>query len=195
MKKMLLGLTLAAAVGPVALLPSAALGQQRYPRNVQVGGMSCMEQLGHSGKVETWCRTPDGNLTRLNDGAAASRQPSNADFRLQQPSFGSGAVSPFTKARMDADRYANGGGYFVGGMAWGFFLGPLGWLIGGLTASNSEVPLLGMDSRWSGTDQAQYMMSYTSEVRSRRTTNTVVGGIVGSLTAGLLIYAIASSGD
>jgi len=213
---------LAAALVGVLLAPSIAwAAEEGYPRALSIEGLDCIQKLGANGDVETWCQTGEQMRLMSVDPAGAqkpmpasppetSRPASRVeDFKWEpRPTAPSAArparyqlanvtlQNPVVAAKELAGRDTSGGSYFGGGFALGFLLGPVGWLVGGVVAGNSDVylPPVRSDS-WSPSDAAQYAISYTSAVRSKRVGHAIGGGVAGSLLAGVIVYAIVSASD
>lgn len=204
---------IAVALVGAMLGPSVAWAAE-YPRQISIEGMDCIEKIGAAGELETWCQTgdqmrlmsvdPDGpsDYEAYRPPAAPLPAPGErwsepdtkrargnryalANYQLR---------SPYAAAQSAAQAHAYAGKYFGGGFAGGFFLGPLGWIIAGLTASNSDVYIpTALPPEWTPAEQNQFMFTYTSEVRSKRTTNAILGGLCGTVVAGIVIYSIASA--
>lgn len=209
----------AMAIGLLATMlgPSLAWAAD-YPRSITIEGMDCIEKIGAEGEMETWCQMGDQMRLVSVDPSGPPRWPSNPTpapvpskltvwsgqepsqphvSRAERLSLGNHQLrAPYAAAHVTAQQNAYAGRYFGGGFAAGFLLGPIGWLVAGLTASTSDVYIPStLPAEWTPADQSQFMFTYTNEVRSRRTTNALIGGICGTVVSGLLIYAIVSSAD
>lgn len=170
------------------LAPSLAIAQS-YPRQLKVDGMDCLEQPGRTG-LEIWCRRDDGPPFRLDRDIVEDEKPRPTVF-----STATGwAPSPHGSAVMAA-RHDRTGGYFMGGVGLGMLLGPIGWAIAGINASNSAVIVPKGDPRWNQQQQTQFALSYTSEVRRGRTTSALLGGMTGTVIFTTVVLLIASGGD
>lgn len=206
----------AMALGLVGAMVSPSLAWAAdYPRQITIEGMSCIEKIGSRGELETWCQSgeqmrlmsvdPNGpsgyeasaefvRAARLPDlesrWSVRDAPPPNDRFSLANYQL----RSPYASAQVAAQQNAHGGRYFAGGFVSGFFLGPIGWLVAGLTANNSDVYLPpSLPSDWTSSDQSHFMYTYTNEVRSKRTTNALLGGVVGTLTSVILVYSIVAA--
>lgn len=202
-----------------AMLGPSAAAAAGYPRLISVEGLSCIEKLGPEGELETWCQSgdqmrlvsvdPDGPPGSEGSGPAPAPLPepslrwSEADpvparqARSARFSLGDHQLrSPYAAAQVAAQQNAHAGRYFAGGFAGGFILGPLGWLIAGLTANSSDVYIpSALPSGWTPAEQSHFVYTYTSEVRSKRTSNALIGGICGTVALGLLATVIVASSD
>lgn len=207
--------TMALAVVGAMVAPSLAWAAD-YPRAISIEGLDCIEKLGRDGStVETWCQTGEqmrlvsvdptgatesppassGPTTRSEQfrwDPRPAAQPRSSRYQLANVAL----QNPVRAAQTLADQDRSGGRYFGGGFALGILLGPLGWLVGGVVAGNSDVYLPPADgAAWSPSDSSQFAISYTSAIRSKRIGNAIGGGIVGTVVAGVVIYAIVSSSD
>lgn len=182
--RMVVALALVAAM----FMPTAALAQ-RYPRKVTMGGMDCVEQPGRSG-IETWCRYGDEPPFRVNPVTGMRMDPPALQLtRFERP------ANP-TVAAMNLSSQNDGSGrYFAGGFGLGALLGPIGWLIAGLNASNSAVEIPPPSPQWTPHEQTQFAMTYASEVRSSRTTASVLGGITGTIVVTTVIILLINAAD
>lgn len=171
--------------------PSVALAQT-YPRQLKVDGMDCLQQPGRNG-IETWCRKGDGPPERIE---ADTGLPTEADEqRSIHSTVATGwTANPHASALRAASRDKTGS-YFMGGVGLGLALGPVGWVIAGVGASNSAVIVPRGNPRWTLQQQTQYALSYTSEVRRGRTTSAVLGGVTGTAVLTTLVLLITSGSD
>ncbi len=210
----------AMAIGLLATMMSPSVaGAAAYPRQISIEGMDCIEKIGAEGQLETWCQTGEQmQLVSVDPAGPPARGPSGIELPPRSatqttwsgpdPAFAprSGAEryslanhylrSPYAAAQVSAQQHAHADRYFRGGFAGGFFLGPIGWLVTGLFASTSDVYIpTSLPDAWTTGDHSQFMFTYTNEVRSKRTTNAILGGICGTIVSGLLVYAIVSSSD
>ena len=163
---------------------------QGWPRTLEIDGMDCIQQPGRQG-IETWCRKGDAPPVRIE---MENESAPSLGLRPAGPAQG-WAPSPHAAATRAAARDRTGG-YFMGGFGLGVLLGPIGWLIGGMNATSSNVVIPAADPRWTPQQQTQFAMSYANEVRKRRTNAAVLDGITGSAVLTTVALLLASgSGD
>ncbi|AKU89699.1 hypothetical protein [Vulgatibacter incomptus] len=193
---------IAAVVGTALLLPTAAMAAD-YPQVLEISGKECIKDLDSRGAVGIWClkfgdyvRITEAEYVRMTQTDHGSKEapptlrleiPRSAQDSFVVPASYSNHVFA-AQGMASADSGATR--YFFGGLALGI-LGPVGWLTGGLVANSSNVELPIVPPSWTDSDQAQFALTYATEVRSKRTTSAVIGGIVGTVVTGLVIYAIA----
>lgn len=177
------------------LLPIPALAQQ-YPRTVRIGEMDCMERSSRAG-IETWCRVGSEPPFQV-DPATGLRveqvEPDPPDLRLAKGSQ-LPLANPVVRATNMAAQQGGTGGHFAGGFGLGVLLGPIGWVIAGLQASNSSVTIPGPAPGWTPEQQTQFALTYASEVRSSRTSAAIMGGVTGSLVLGAIVLLVVSGQD
>lgn len=163
-------------------MPAVALAQ----RQVEIAGQKCFQQPGPRG-TETWCTSADGSVFRVNPHTGLRLDPRPTTGGRLMPRH------PVVAAQAAAEATDGSGRYAAGGFGLGLLLGPIGWAVAGISASNSAVAIPEMRSEWSPHEQIQFATTYTQEVRSSRTTAALVGGVAGSVTAGILLYLLISS--
>lgn len=175
---------LAVAMLAGMLAPTAALAQQL---EFEFAGQRCFRQPGPRG-TETWCTGDDGSVYRIDPrtGLRIDPRPASASGRLHPR-------NPVVAAQAAASETDGAGRYAAGGFGLGLVLGPIGWAIAGVSASNSPVAIPEMNRTWSSQEQIQFATTYTQEVRSSRTTAALIGGVAGTVTAGLVLYLLLSS--
>jgi hypothetical protein len=189
---------LAVLLAALLAVPTGALAADDvYPRVVRRDGRICVQTLDDNGQVEEACRREHVEWTGSEQRKApppAAREI--ADFRPDAPPARprpqERAADPAAVGRADAER-DGAGSYFMGGLVGGCLLGVIGCAgVTGLGLASDPVPPRSGTFGDTAAEMA-YREAYQSEVRNKRALNAVIGGIIGTGIAALIIYAALNS--
>jgi hypothetical protein len=194
---------LAVLVAVSMVVPVRAFAaEELYPRVVHRPGRVCVQSLGEGGKIEETCRAEgaDWKGTEGKKDVGTAREVQEVmDFRPdppppppRRPVRGSDAAVALAQADAERD---GAGEYFAGGFLGGCLLGVVGCagVTGIVLASDPMPPRVGAFEN--PTDELIYRDTYRSEVKNRRALNAVIGGIVGTAVAAVIVYAVLTSAE
>lgn len=178
------------AVGLLAsmLTPSLAwAGDDGYPRFIERGDQVCVQTQLSDGSIAENCRSADRQAAPVTN----YKVPPTPRYFDDRPSR---RLSPTLAAAADASEIS-GGGAFAGGMLAGFTLGLIGTAVAGVVANSSSVVPPPSPPGYSEVEKWQYHHTYVNEVQGTRTTNAVVGGLIGTGLAVITIILIVQATD